>query len=197
MSNRFEERYQTGELPWDIKRPDSNLIETIKAFDISKGHALDIGCGTGDNVLWLTENGFNAAGMDYSETAIKIARQKAAARNLNPEFYVADILNGHIPGGPYDFAFDRGCFHSFNEDHERASYAKHVHQALKNNGHWLSLIGSVDDGRLEIGPPKRTALQVVSAVEPWFEILLLKQSRFESNDEIPSKIWVCLMRKRS
>lgn len=196
MSNRFEERYQSGDLPWDIARPDRNLIETLDAFEIQPGRAIDIGCGTGDNVFWLMKKGFNAAGMDYSETAIKQAKEKAAARNLFPDLFVSDILTKPIPGGPYQFAFDRGCFHSFSEDEERSNYAKNVHQALSNDGLWLSLIGSVDDGRLEIGPPKRTALQVVTAVESWFEILMLKQSRFESNDEIPSKIWVCLMRKR-
>ena len=197
MSNRFEARYQNGELPWDIKRPDFNLIETIENFQIKPGKAIDIGCGTGDNVFWLLQNGFDAAGMDYSKTAISRAKQKAATININPEFYVSDILQMEIPGGSYDFVFDRGCFHTFDEDRERSTFAKRVHEALNEDGNWLSLIGSVDDGRLMMGPPKRTAQQIVTAVEPYFEILMFKQSRFESDDEVPSKIWVCLMRKRA
>ena len=31
---RFESRYQTGNLPWDIKRPDKNLLEAIDKFNI-------------------------------------------------------------------------------------------------------------------------------------------------------------------
>lgn len=196
MSNRFERIYQNGTMPWDIKRPDKNLIEAIQSFDIKAGHALDIGCGTGDNVLWMIENSFNATGIDFSETAIEKARIKADKRNLRADFHVVDILKEEIPDAPYDFVFDRGCFHTFDKRKERSIFAEQVHKALKDGGHWLSLIGSVDDGRLEIGPPKRTALQVVEAVEPWFEIISLRQGRFDSNDEIPSKIWVCLMIKR-
>ncbi|MCB2218802.1 MAG: class I SAM-dependent methyltransferase [Bacteroidetes bacterium] len=196
MSNRFEERYKTGNLPWDIKRPDRNLIETIREYDIAPGHALDVGCGTGDNVFWMIENGFNATGIDYSPSAIEHAREKAQTRQLNPEFYVVDVLKDKIPGAPYDFVFDRGCFHSFDKQKERNRYAANVHQVLKESGHWLSLIGSVDDGRLDFGPPKRKASEIVKAVEPYFEILSLKQSHFDSDDEVPSKIWVCLMKKR-
>jgi SAM-dependent methyltransferase len=196
MDNRFEKRYQDGNLPWDIQRPDKNLIQTIKTFNIETGHALDIGCGTGDNVFWMIENGFNATGIDFSPSAIHQAREKAQTRQLNPEFYVVDVLKDEIPGAPYDYVFDRGCFHSFDKQKERKRYAANVHQVLKEGGHWLSLIGSVDDGRLDIGPPKRTALQVVTAVEPFFEILSLRQGRFDSNDDVPSKIWICLMKKR-
>ena len=196
MSNRFEERYKTGNLPWNINRPDKNLIETISSFNIASGHALDIGCGTGDNVFWLSENGFNAAGVDYSPTAIDQAKFKAASRSSQPEFHVVDFLKDVIPGAPYDFIFDRGCFHSFDKNKERDRFAANVYKILNKEGYWLSLIGNYDDGRLEIGPPKRKASEIVKAVEPYFEILSLKQSRFDSDDEVPSKIWVCMMKKR-
>jgi SAM-dependent methyltransferase len=196
MKNRFDERYKSGDLPWDIKRPDANLINTLNEFNIQTGHALDIGCGTGDNVFWLTENGFNATGIDISPNAIQLAQKKAESRLAKPAFYVADILNDTIPEAPYDFIFDRGCFHTFGSQEERSRFAGNVFKTLKNKGMWLSLVGNVDDGRLELGPPKRTALEVVMAVESYFEILSLRQGWFDSNDKAPSKIWICVMQKR-
>lgn len=196
MENRFEVRYQTGDLPWDIKRPDFNLVDTIRAFNVKPGKGLDIGCGTGDNIIWLSRQGFKMTGIDLSETAIEQARQKAKHENIQASFYAMDFLNDKVPENSYTFAFDRGCFHTFDSDEERSAYAMNVHQLLQNDGLWLTLAGNFDDGRLEIGPPKRKAIQIIQAVEPYFNILSLVSGRFDSNDKIPSKIWVCLMQKR-
>ncbi len=196
MKNRFDERYVNGNLPWDIKRPDSNLINSIERFNIKPCHALDIGCGTGDNVFWLDAHGFNTTGIDFAENAIKIASRRKENQSANPSFFVADILRDDLPESPFEFVFDRGCFHTFDTKKERRKMAKNIHDHLVKGGHWLSLIGNYDDGRLDIGPPKRSALEVIEAVEPWFEIVLLEQGTFDSNDPEPSKIWICFMQKR-
>jgi SAM-dependent methyltransferase len=196
MTNRFEERYKTGDLPWDIKRPDSNLLNTINNFKIKPGKGLDIGCGTGDNVIWLSRQGFKMTGIDLSKTAIEQAKLKAKNENIKVSFYTLDFLNETVPGNPYSFIFDRGCFHTFDTDEERSTYARNVHQLLDENGMWLTLAGNYDDGRLDIGPPKRKAIQIIQAVEPSFNILSLVSGRFDSNDAVPSKIWICLMQKR-
>jgi methyl halide transferase len=196
MSNRFEDRYKAGDLPWDIKRPDSNLVNTVKTFNIKPHKAIDIGCGTGDNVIWLHQQGFKVTGIDYAETAIEQARQKAGKMNYEIPFYILDFLVERVPGNPYSFAFDRGCFHSFDSEEERFTFAKNVHHLLEEKGLWLTLAGNYDDGRLDVGPPKRKASQIIEAVEPWFRILSLVSGRFDSNDPEPSKIWVCLLEKR-
>lgn len=196
MKKRFNDRYKKGDLPWDIRRPDFNLVNTAKAHKLTPARALDIGCGTGDNVLWLAQNGFAATGIDISEKAIEMALEKSEQNKIHADFYARDIFKDEIPGSPYDFIFDRGCFHTFSSKKQRQQYARRASELLDRDGLWLTLVGSVDDGRLDVGPPKRSALDVVTAVEPFFEILSLKQGRFDSNDEIPSKIWVVLMRKR-
>jgi len=61
---------------------------------------------------------------------------------------------------------------------------------------WLSLVGSADDQRPGPGPPRRTARDIVNAVEPSFEILSLVAGHFGSNRPDPPGCWVCLMRKR-
>jgi len=196
MKKRFNDRYVSGDLPWNIDRPDFNLVNTVKEFNIQPGKAMDVGCGTGDNVFWLKQAGFIATGIDISDKAIEMALHNSEHNNIQADFYVRDIFRSEIPGAPFQFIFDRGCFHSFDKKKQRYDYAGRMHNLLEKGGHWLTLVGSVDDGRLDIGPPKRTALDIVTATEPWFEILSLKQGRFDSNDVVPSKIWVVLMRKR-
>jgi len=194
---RFESRYQSKELPWDIKRPDKNLVEAVEKFGIKRGNALDVGCGTGDNAIWLAQQGFEVTGADLSPEAIKMAEDKINQAGVEANLITLDFLKKKIQEQPFDFIFDRGCFHTFDEVKTRKAFAKQVYDQLEKDGLWLTLMGSYDDGRLDIGPPKRKAMDIVLAAEDYFEILSLTRSRFDSNDEIPSIIWVCLMKKRN
>ena len=195
-SDRFKERYKTGNTPWNIDRPDYNLINIVKSVPIKKCKALDIGCGTGDNSIWLAQNGFEVTGIDIAELAIESARKKAVQANVKCTFIVVDFQTSSIKGTPFGFAFDRGCFHSFDSDTERKKYAKNVASHLEKEGLWLSLIGNADDKPRETGPPQRTAEDIVRAVEQYFEILSLTSGYFDSNRTDPAKAWICLMRKR-
>jgi len=193
---RFKERYEAGNTPWDIGKPDFNLIQTVTTTPVLPCKALDIGCGTGDNAIWLAQQNFHVLGIDTSEIAIEKAKEKALKANVRCSFMVTDILTGHIEAAPFGFAFDRGCFHSLNSDNERKSFAENVSGYLEKDGLWLSLVGNADEQRHGPGPPQRTAGDIVNSVEPYFEILSLVSSHFGSNRPNPPRAWVCLMRKR-
>jgi SAM-dependent methyltransferase len=193
---RFKKRYESGDTPWDIGKPDFNLIQTVTAMAIEPCTALDIGCGTGDNSIWLSQKNFQVIGIDISEIAIQKATEKASKANVKCTFIVIDFLTNRIEGAPFGFAFDRGCFHSLNSDEERESFSENVAAHLKKDGLWLSLVGNADGERHGPGPPQRTARDIVNSVEPYFEILSLVSSYFGSNRPNPPRAWVCLMRKR-
>jgi SAM-dependent methyltransferase len=194
--NPFEERYQAGNTPWDVGRPDSNLIQAVTAVPIKPCNVLDIGCGTGDNTIWLAQQGFRVVGVDNSEIAIEKAKEKASKANAKCAFEVANILKSPVEGGPFGFAFDRGFFHTLGSDRERETFAETVNDHLEKDGLWLSLLGNADEQRKGPGPPQRTARDIVNAVESHFEILSLVSGAFESNRPNPPRAWVCLMRKR-
>ncbi len=117
--NRFEKRYKTGDTPWDHGTPDDNLINVVIKRPISKCKALDVGCGTGDNTIWFTQQQFVVTGCDISQTAIEKAKEKASMSNVNCSFIVADFLNNRIPGSSFGFVFDRGCLHSVDTEKYR------------------------------------------------------------------------------
>ena len=194
--NRFKERYQVGDTPWDIGKPDSNLIQTVTTTPIRPCNALEIGCGTGDNAIWLSQQDFHVVGIDASEIAIEKAKEKASKANTKCAFLVSDILTSHIEGAPFGFAFDRGCFHTLGSDKERKRFAENVNGHLEEGDLWLSLLGNADEQRDGPGPPQRSARDIVNAVEPYFEILSLVSGHFGSNRPDPPRTWVCLMRKR-
>jgi len=196
VDERYRERYKSGQTPWDVGRADFNLIEVVTRHPVPPGKALDIGCGTGDNALWLARNGFQVTGTDTAEIALRKAREKLSQAGVECRFLQVDFLNEPVEGAPFGFAFDRGCFHSFPSENDRSRFARNVAAHLEEAGLWLTLVGSADERRDGPGPPQRTAGDIVLAVEPFFEILALTSSHFEADRPNPPRAWRCLMQKR-
>jgi len=196
VEDRYRKRYKSGDTPWDVGQPDFNLIEVVTQKPIPSCKVLDIGCGTGDNSIWLARNHFQVIGTDTSDIALEKAKDKASRANVECNFMLVDFLRNKIEGSPFGFIFDRGCFHSFSSENNRRSFAKNVAAHLEEAGLWLTIVGNADEHRQGHGPPQRTAVDIVLAVEPYFEILFLQSSRFGSNHPNPPRAWRCLMQKR-
>jgi SAM-dependent methyltransferase len=196
VEERYRERYKSGDTPWDVGRPDFNLIEVVANKPIPSCRVLDIGCGTGDNSVWLAQNGFQVIGTDTSDIALEKAREKASKANVQCGFVLIDFLKNRIEGAPFGFVFDRGCFHSFDSENDRKRFARNVAAHLEKAGLWLTIAGNADEHRQGPGPPQRSAGDIVSAVEAHFMILSLTCSHFGSNRPNPPRAWRCLMQKR-
>ncbi len=196
VEERYRERYQSGDSPWDIGQPDFNLIDVVTDTPIRRCKVLEIGCGTGDNATWLAQNGFEVVGIDAAEIALEKAREKAAKAHVACDFRLIDFLQNPVAGAPFGFVFDRGCFHSFSSAQDRKRFAHKVATHLDEAGLWLTLVGNADERREGPGPPQRTAGEIVLAVEPYFEVLSLTSSHFGSNRPNPPRAWRCLLQKR-
>jgi SAM-dependent methyltransferase len=169
------------------------LVGMIESGAIAPARTLEVGCGTGTNAIYLAHHGFEVVGVDISGVAVENARARADGRC---RFETLDFLNETPPGAPFHFVFDRGCFHTFDEDHERARFAENVAGALVDGGMWLSLIGSTEGPPREAGPPRRSARDVMNAIEASLEILQFRSGEFGVfGDQL--KAWVCLSRKRT
>jgi SAM-dependent methyltransferase len=192
----YRQRYKAGDTPWDVGQADFNLIEIVTNKPILGCRALDIGCGTGDNSIWLARNRFQVTGTDTSDIALEKAREKASQASAECDFLLVDFLNNRIEGAPFGFAFDRGCFHSFSAENDRRRFAQNIAAHLEAAGLWLTIAGNADERRQAPGPPQRTAGDIVLAVEPYFKVLSLVSSVFGSNRPNPPRAWLCLMEKR-
>ena len=186
----WNERYASGELPWDTGQPEPLLVEFVTSGGVAPGRMLEIGAGTGTNAIWLAERGFDVLGVDVSPLAVERAGVKIGGRDLRCRFATLDFL---APDGPFRFVFDRGCFHVFDEPGERARFAANVGAALAPGGLWLSLIGSTEGPPREVGPPRRSAQEVTLAIETALEIVELRCADFRGHD---AKAWFCLSRRR-
>ena len=189
----WNERYVENFLPWDTGQPDPLLTTFVESERIRPGRALEVGCGTGTNALWLAGRGFDVLGVDVAPLAVEKARAKQGAvkgcRFENIDFLTAP------PPGPFDFVFDRGCFHVFDKSEQRALFAAQVASLLRPEGMWLSIIGSTEGPPREVGPPRRTAREVLAAVEPVLEVVELRADAFHTQGGSPMA-WFCLSRQR-
>src|SRR5690349_20853600 len=88
--------------PWDIGRPQPAFVEMVRTGELKKSTTLDVGCGTGENALFLAENGFSAVGVDLSARAIEAAKAKASERKLNVDFRVANALALDFDSSSFD-----------------------------------------------------------------------------------------------
>ncbi len=87
----WDASYQDGPAPWDIGQPQPAIVRLASEGGFA-GAVLDVGCGTGENVLHIASLGLSVLGVDVAETALAIAREKADDRGIEVEFAVADAL---------------------------------------------------------------------------------------------------------
>jgi SAM-dependent methyltransferase len=127
MAHRcWDESYAAGALPWDTGEPEPLLVEFVAAGRVRPTRTLEIGAGTGTNALWLAERGFEVLGIDVAALAVERATAKLNGRGLRCRFATQDFLATALPDGPFQFVFDRGCFHVFDEPEERVRFAAQV-----------------------------------------------------------------------
>jgi SAM-dependent methyltransferase len=190
----WNESYAQDFCPWDTGIADPLLVEGIESGALPAGRALDVGCGTGTDAIWLAQHDYKVLGVDIAPLAIEKAQAKLPA-GLPCRFATLDFLAAAPAGGPFELVFDRGCFHVFDEPTERSKFAARVAEVLARGGVWLSLIGSTEGGPREMGPPRRSVRDVADAVEPHLELLSLRSAEFRDLPW-PAKAWVCLSRRR-
>lgn len=190
----WNESYASGQLPWDTGEPEPLLVEFVTSGGATPGPTLEIGAGTGTNSIWMADRGFDVLGVDLSPVAVERSRAKMEGRALHCRFATLDFLAEAPPGGPFQFVFDRGCFHVFDEPDERQRFAAQVAAALAPGGLWLSLIGSTEGLPREVGPPRRSVIEIALAIEPVLEIVELQSAEFRDHG---ARAWFCLSRQRT
>ena len=119
--------------PWDSGISPPELLDFLEGR--SSGHAIDLGCGTGTNVITMSKMGWQVTGIDFAPRAIRIAKRKAKRAGVQADLRVGDVTNLKSVHGPFDFALDLGCFHSLGE--AKADYLSELDRLLAPGGHWL------------------------------------------------------------
>jgi SAM-dependent methyltransferase len=116
----FRILYRLGITPWDHETP-LQVKAVAGGAATSRGHALDVGCGTGRDAVFLAEHGWTVTGIDAVPRALDTARRRSTAAGVEVRWVVGDVTR--LPeletGDGHDLVLDLGCFHGLS-DHGRA-----------------------------------------------------------------------------
>jgi len=157
----FDSFYE-GTPPWDIGRPQKEFVQLVEAGEIV-GSVLDVGCGTGENALFLASQGHTVWGIDSSPIAINNAQSKAERRKLNVNFLLWDALDLHNLGSTFDTIIDSGLFHVLS-DAERTLFITNLAAVLSPGGTYFMLCFSdLEPGTY--GPRRVTQAEIRSSFE--------------------------------
>lgn len=127
----FDTLYRLGRPIWETPPPEPlrDLIEGPDA--LAPGHALDVGCGSGINAIYLATHGWRATGVDFSAASLTRAR-RAAQGVAGVTFLHGDVTQlSHLPiDEPVDLVLDMGCYHSL-PDAAKGTYVAELTAVMK------------------------------------------------------------------
>ncbi len=132
----FDLWYRFGTPPWIIDGAQPDLIAAAEKGDVCGPTVLDVGCGSGDNAIYLASRGFDVTGVDVSAKAISIAKQKAREAKVDVTFITLDALELGTLAKRFDTVIDIGLFHNLEGD-DRERYVRVLSDVCASKGQFL------------------------------------------------------------
>lgn len=193
----WDASYHNGPAPWDIGRPQPVIVR-LASQGIFVGAVLDAGCGTGENALHIASLGLSVLGVDVAETALAMAREKAAnlGSTIDVEFTAADAFQLGRLGRMFETVLDCGLFHTFNRD-ERPRYVATLASVTEHGGTLFVLCFSDDGPNIGPHPISQQELRVAFNPDNGWNIAAIEpariQTRFHHDDGAPA--WLATIKR--
>jgi SAM-dependent methyltransferase len=175
----WDNRYVQGDTPWDSGKPSAELVLVLDEERIAPCQAIDLGCGTGTNAIYLALRGFEVTAADISPTAIERCRKRTTAFDTRIRWLQADLLDPPANiGGPYGFFFDRACYHVVRRV-DVPAFFRTLERITAPGTRGLVLAGNAKEP-MHPGPPTVTEEELRAEWGGLFEILWLREFRFDA-----------------
>lgn len=131
----YEDR--TKPCPFFVGSPDESLAKWVDEKLVRPGKAIDLGCGSGRNAIFLARRGFVVEGVDYSQKAIDWGAERVREAGVSVRLRCQSVFELGYESGSFDLVYDSGCFHH-QPPHRRRTYVELVAGLLKPGG-WFGL----------------------------------------------------------
>lgn len=182
-----------GRPPWDIGRPQGAVRCLAEAGQV-RGAVLDVGCGTGENALYLAALGFSVTGVDTAEAAVRRAAAKARRRGLEASFAVHDALDLGSLGASFDTVVDSGLFHTF-DDGERLRFRAALATVLRPGGRYYMLCFS--ERETGSGGPRRVTKEEIRGLfdDGGFRVVRIDPALLETRGDGGRQAWLAAIER--
>jgi SAM-dependent methyltransferase len=170
----FENAYESL-APWDIGAPQPVFVELATTAGL-ESPVLDVGCGNGDNAVFLASLGLDVLGIDIVPRAIEDARTKAEERDVRAEFLVQDALDAASLGRTFRTVIDSGLFHALPEDLVPA-FVEQMARILEPGGRYHLLCFS-DQQPGRVGPRRVSQDEIRAAFADGWTVEDIRPERF-------------------
>lgn len=163
----WELSYKHGHTPWDtgVSQHLEHMLNQVP-----KGRALDVCCGTGNDVIYFAKNGFRSFGIDISLIALKQAKEKAEKNKVNVNLVLGDVIALPFKSSVLSFVNDRGCFHHVKPE-DRKNFSKELHRVMKKNALYTMKCFCWRE-KTVIGPQKLREKEIKEAFSGLFDVLI-------------------------
>ena len=121
--------YRFGTPPW-VGQARSELVQLVTSGDLRPGRVIDLGCGEGDNAIFLAQHGFQVTAVDFSPAAIAKAKTKARDAAAAVDFVIDDLTRLSGVSGQFDLLVDYGTFDDLSTK-DRTAYVDQVRSLAK------------------------------------------------------------------
>jgi ubiquinone/menaquinone biosynthesis C-methylase UbiE len=119
---------------WDHSYPSPELVGYILGARLgARARVLDVGCGSGQDAVFLASQNFEVHGLDFSAEALKHAEDRARERGVAVSWHHGSVLITPFDPGYFDLITDRGCFHHIGGP-SRQKYSAEMARILKPGG---------------------------------------------------------------
>ncbi len=164
MSIAYRIMYRLNATPWDVSDPARDLRRLVEGEHALKpGTALDVGCGTGRDVVYLARHGWVVTGIDDVPLALRRARARADAAGVAVTLQRAEISSDRIEGR-YNLVVDIGCLHNLSRAALQRA-ASTLDDVSAEGATLLSL--AFEPGAPKPGPPGFTAEDLKAVLPAW------------------------------